>query len=803
MNTPASYEVNLTNCDKEPIHLLGKIQTHGYLMAFCKKTELLTHFSENCQPFLSQYPTDPANIQLDILFSPSLVRFCRQFQDSTYRTRIFDESVQILLNGQSREYKCHISNADKNIILEFEEFSEPSSAGHHTGISWLNNAMESLNQIDSIKDLAAQASSNFRKFSGFDRVMVYRFDENGDGEVIGEDKHFGLESFLGLRYPASDIPAQARKLYETNLVRAIHDIDDPGIHIHPTSTNSGTLDQSYSVYRSVSPIHIQYLRNMGVRATHANSIMVNNRLWGMLICHHYREPKHLGLTERLFSLLYNQGIAKWIEASEIKSRRLRTEKENDLLETFKINPHDLDLFNLLQSNWNKLSDLLKIDAFSILIGNSSKVQYPENAPLPSEKTIFDEYNKQKHGSVFILNHLRKPESKSEMASLAGFQILPPVGPTVYFFRKEKTKVFNWAGNPHKATETSPENELLALSPRKSFELWQELVRGTSLPWTDDDIQFLDKISDILRIPFVAQKARPKTSGMRKSKASLLKPDSTAETNSLLNHENQQLKKENLLLLEQLELIKAQLTNLQIELKDSQKLTLAKSDLVGNLSHEMRTPLNGILGFAQILQPNESFDVREYANLIMESGMRMLNTIDNLLSYAKLEHNAIRQHSETFTLDAMIHSITESFKQHSAEKNQNLQSIIHNRGEAVLADRYLIEQILINLISNAIKYTPPGGNIQVQSKFLIESGRYFLNLIVEDDGIGIPEDLHNKIFDPFFTVEALNEKKDNSPGLGLYLIKSYVSFMGGTVEIVSSPGAGSSFTVTIPVDLKHP
>ncbi len=801
MKADTTYEVNLTNCDKEPIHLLGKVQTHGYLLAFCKKTGQLTHFSENCQTFLSRYSNDLSQISLKSLFSPSLFDFCRAFHDQTHRTQIFDESVQILLNGNEREYKCHVSDAGKNLILEFEEFSNSTSADHHSNISWLNNAMESLNHIDSIKDLAAQASSNFRKFSQFDRVMIYRFDENADGEVIGEDKNFGLESFHGLRYPASDIPAQARKLYETNLVRAIHDIDDPGIPIHPTSEGSGMLDQSYSVYRSVSPIHIQYLKNMGVKATHANSIMVNNRLWGMLICHHYNGPKHLGLTERLFSLLYTQGIAKWIETSEIKSSRLRIGKENELLETFKINPHNLDLYNLLQSNWGKLSDLLKIDAFSITLGNQSKVQYPENIVLPSQKIILDELNREKRAWVYILNHLKTPESESEIASLAGFQILPPAGPTVHFFRKEKTKIFNWAGNPNKQLASTPGNELLSLSPRKSFELWQEQVKETSIPWSDEDIRFVEKISDILRHPYLFQKTKPKANGMRKSKASLQKNDSSAAADSLLNHENQQLKKQNLLLHEQLEQFKAQLTALQIELKDSQKLTLAKSDLVGNLSHEMRTPLNGILGFAQILQPHESLDVKEYAELIMESGVRMLNTIDNLLSYAKLEHNAIRQNSEIFTLDAMIQSITDSFKKDIADKNQNLQIIIHNRGESIIADRYLIDQIIINLIGNAIKYTPAGGNIQIQSKFLIEGGRYFLKITVEDDGIGIPKHFQNKIFDPFFTVESLNEKKDNSSGLGLYLIKSYVSFMGGDIELVSSPGTGSSFTVTIPVDLK--
>jgi hypothetical protein len=573
MKSEDSHQVYLPRYDEESLRLLGKIQSHGYLLAFCKKTNLLSYYSENCRSFLDNLPTPVEKIHLNSLACASLVDFCREIQDDAYQNQIFGESVEIPINGTSREYKFHVSNTSENIILEFEELSKAASAGNHSNISWLNKAIDSLKITDSISDLAAQASFNFRKFSGFDRVMIYRYHENSEIEVIGEDKEFGLDSYLGIRYPASDIHAESLKLYETNIVRAIYDVEDAGIPICSTENVGGALNQSHSVYRIVSPTHIQYLKNMGVRATYANSIMVNNRLWGMLICHHYNEPKYLGLTKHLFSLLYTTSIAKWIETNEINMKRERSVKENELLDILGMNSRNRDLYSLLKSNWEKICDILKIDAFSITLRNLSKAQYPVNIKLPSQKMIFEEFHKEKRGPVQILKN-KKPES--EIASLAVFQIFPPAGATIYFYRIEKNKI---------------------------------LSSETSIPWSDRDLQFLEKMSEILRDPNPTLKPAPKRDGLRKSKADLLSKKNDSETSNLMSNEKNQLQRENLLLLQQLEIIRTELINLKTVLNDSQKITLTQADLSDKLPIDMRSPHSDLFSFTQTLQSDESPELK--------------------------------------------------------------------------------------------------------------------------------------------------------------------------------------------------
>lgn len=788
-HTPLANSVDL---GRGPTSVLDSVQTGFYLLAFSKKNELLSHFSENCGDFLRMYSADFSTIHLETLFPASFLSFCRQHQDAPYRSRIHDESLQIQFHSQPKHYQCHLSITGEHIIVEFEEHVDSALMADFSQISWMGDALESLNHIESVADLAAQLTSKFRTFSAFDRVVLYRFDHEFVGEIIGQDGNFVHPVSGGAQSSADGFQVEAGNVHSTSLIRIIHDADDPGVHVRAVSGFSGNLDPNCSVFHKAELSHIRFLQKSGVKATHSHVMMVHGRPWGILVGHHLQGPRSLGLDARLFFSIYLRGVEKWIESNQIRTDQIRSQRENKLLEWFKLNPHDQDLFRLLESHWQELSELLQIDAFSVSLGNGTKSQYPESVPLPSNKMIFDEFNGQKHGSVFVLNRLNTPESGSDMCSLAGFQILPPVGPTVHFFRASKTIDSRARGDLGGVGHGS-------FGSDESFSFKERSIPETSVPWSAQDIRFVENMSEILRNPIVIQRGISKEKGMRKSKAGLMRDDSNPESNSLLSMENQQLKKETFLLNERLDLIKARLNHLQIGLMDCHKLIRAKSELVENLSHEMRDPLHGILGFAQILQSEQNPDVRDHADHIIDRGQRLLLTIDNLLRYAQESDLAVARNTHAPTWEELVHSVIGSFDKQIAEKRHQVQTVIHNRGEAIIAERLIVEQILLHLVGNAIEFTPEGGNIRVQSRFLTEGSHHFLKITVEDDGVGIPEYLRNRMFDPFFTVKTMGKDKEQVTGLGLYLIKSYVSMMRGTVDCVSSPGNGSLFTVTIPVD----
>ena len=149
-----------------------------------------------------------------------------------------------------------------------------------------------LNRASSLQELYDITARAVRALTGFDRVMVYRYDADYNGEVVAEAKRADLNSFLGLHYPASDIPAQARALYEKNWIRLISDVDYAPAPIEPADhpATGAPLDLTYSTLRSVSPIHLEYLRNMGVRASMSISLLRDDKLWGLIACHHYAGP---------------------------------------------------------------------------------------------------------------------------------------------------------------------------------------------------------------------------------------------------------------------------------------------------------------------------------------------------------------------------------------------------------------------------------------------------------------------------------------------------------------------------------
>ena len=307
----ADQNTDLTNCDREPIHILGAIQPIGFLIALTSDW-LIARVSANTASFIGLGPDELIGRPLADVLAKRAVHDLRNRTTMLRGPDAVERVFNIELIDGARRYDVALHFSNSNIILE----AEPAS-GEHGDASGTVRSM--ITRLDQCLDLAAflrEGARQVRALVEFDRVMVYRFDYDGSGEVVAEACKPGIGRFMGLRYPASDIPVQARELYKRNQLRIITDVNAIPIPIVPILSEKGEpLDLSLSVLRSVSPIHIEYLKNMGVDASMSISIIVEGRLWGLFACHHYA-PRCPTFDRRSVSELFAQMFSMRLESRE-------------------------------------------------------------------------------------------------------------------------------------------------------------------------------------------------------------------------------------------------------------------------------------------------------------------------------------------------------------------------------------------------------------------------------------------------------------------------------------------------------
>ncbi len=308
MNQP----VNLTNCDREPIHIPGSVQPFGFLLALLSDFTVVIA-SDNAGAFLGREHGDLMQRTLHEIFSAATVEKIKARVDYLVGADAVERLFHVVLQDGGKPFDVAIHFSGAYLIIE----AEPSVIEPDVNSGELVRLMLGrVRKTKDLRDLAQEAARQVKILNGFDRVMVYRFHPDGSGEVIAEVASAALELFLGLHYPASDIPRQARVLYQRNWLRIIADINASPVPLTSVSThNVGLLDLSMSVLRSVSPIHIEYLQNMGVGASMSVSILREGKLWGLFACHHY-SARHVSFERRTAAELFGQMFSWILESRE-------------------------------------------------------------------------------------------------------------------------------------------------------------------------------------------------------------------------------------------------------------------------------------------------------------------------------------------------------------------------------------------------------------------------------------------------------------------------------------------------------
>lgn len=502
--------MDLTTCDREPIHLLGAIQSLGFLLSV-NADWIVTRASENTRSHIGLDPGQLVGQPAERCVGKDVLHDIRGRLQLAGAPGVVERLFGQRLTAGGALFDVAVHQSGIETIIEFE----PSETQETAALPTLRTVFNRLERHVGQQELCRDAARQVRALTGFDRVMVYRFDEDGSGEVVAESARNGLSSFLGLRYPAADIPAQARALYERNTLRIIVDVDAVPVAITPALSPEGMpLDLSMSVLRSVSPIHLEYLRNMGVRSSMSISILRGGRLWGLIACHHGM-PNHVGFHRRSVAELFGQMFSYLLEVRSKEEERLHDEQARDI-------HHRLaSAFAAPNEPLTKVPEALAgmtgyIAADGIASYHAGEITLTGVTPTKEEfLQIVRFLNKTEAGRVYATHCLKDvfPPAADFTMRAAGL-LSVPISRTprdyLVFFRREAMRTVTWAGDPTKVATLGPNG--IRLSPRKSFEAWRETVRDQSERWSPRDLRAAEAlrvtlIELVLRIADTAQVER--------------------------------------------------------------------------------------------------------------------------------------------------------------------------------------------------------------------------------------------------------------------------------------------------------
>lgn len=481
-------KANLATCENELIHIPGSVQPYGALLVVSDPDAVVLQASANTADLLGT----PAEEMLN----RSLLEWCEDgalaelLEPGGGRT-LSDRPIHARVRIAGRSFLASVhTTPSQGIAVELEPFPE----SRVDRLPHVRDMLEHVSGAVSLKDLCMGFTERFRTMSGYDRVMVYRFDGDGHGEVFAEAKRADLEAFLGNHYPSSDIPARARRLYVRNRVRILRDVDDVSQPMVPRESpvDGADLDMSMCALRSLSPIHLQYLRNMGVSGTLVSSIMVQGKLWGLVACHHYSprlpSPDLRGLTELLSEMM-------GVRLSALASlARIRAELQVNRLEQRMAAAvvQDGDWRRPLFEDPTHLLD--PVDATGALLLCDGEVQSAGTVPSHADvRALVRRLSTMDVAQDLVVSSSLATECDGmegllpEVAGMMAARLSGAGGDWLIWFRPEQVHTVTWGGDPSEAVIEA--DDLKSLTPRRSFAAWHQSVVGTSAHWSEADLAF--------------------------------------------------------------------------------------------------------------------------------------------------------------------------------------------------------------------------------------------------------------------------------------------------------------------------
>lgn len=743
METTLTPSVDLATCDREPIHIPGSIQPSGVLLALEGPELTLRQASRNAAGLFGEDVEALLGRPLSDLFGDAQVGTLRSGlagllpeSDSLYLSTVTPPA-----GPPGESYHAIAHRWDGMLVLELEaaEFDDPAS---FRGLYPLvRSFLANLENVATVDELARLAAEEVRRITGFDRALIYRFDADWNGTVVAEDRNDELPSYLGLHFPASDIPAQARELYRRNRLRLIPDADYEPVPLIPSlnPTTGRPLDLTLAGLRSVSPVHVEYMKNMGTAASMSISILRDGALWGLISCHH-KTPRSVPFEVRTACDFLGQVLSLQLAAREhrkdyeyrmslksIQARLLGSmANADDFVDGLVGSPDDLMAFAAAQG------------AAVVFGGRCALVGTTPDEPRVIR--LVDWLAEAAHEEVFASDRLADliPEARTyaeQACGLLAVSISKLHRSYVVWFRPEVVQTVHWGGNPRKPFE--PGDGDSRLHPRRSFDLWKETVRLRSLPWRQAELDTAAELRNAI-VGIVLRRAE-------------------------------------------------EMAQLSAELKRSNRELEAFSYSV---SHDLRAPFRHIVGYSELLlgEPGLSDEARRYAGTIIESAQYAGVMVDSLLAFSQMGRAAI--HPVSVDMDRLVAEVRQDV---SAEAEGR--RITWKVGSLPMAvcDPLMMRLALRNLLSNAVKYTRPRDEavIEVSGESHPTENVYSFR----DNGVGFDMRYVDKLFGVF---QRLHRMEDfEGTGIGLANVRRIVERHGGRAWAEGAEDAGATFSIALP------
>jgi two-component system, chemotaxis family, sensor kinase Cph1 len=766
----------MTNYDR--LHIPGSIQPHGVLLALSPQLEIL-QVSNNTQEHVGQKPEDLLGQPLSILLSAtqlgSLQKVLQQQEDAVTSLKL-----SILTCEGEKYFDGIVSMTGQICILELEPINSLTPMSFLNSHALTSRAISKMQKTPNFTDFVQLVASEVRKITEFDRVMVYQFDSSGAGIVIAEDKREDLSPLLGLHYPATDIPSEARALYTRNSLRFIPNFDAQSVSLIPVNNpqTQQALDLSSAVLRSVHPCCVEYHQNMGVSALLVVPLIREQTLWGLISCHHqtvkYVTWEVRKICEFLGQIMLSELIHKVSQSEfdyEVKLKSLQTEFIESISQADNFRealifpePRLLDLVNAKGS-------AVCLDNDITLVGTTPS--------LEEVLTLIQWADTQINDNLFSTNSLPRlfSEAVAFKEAASGLLLLRISKVRRYYilwFRPEVIQTVTWAGNPNESVEVGMNGDV-TLSPRKSFEKWQETVRLTSLPWKSCELNSALALRNAI-VGIVISKA-----------------DELAKINDELEQSNREL-----------------------------------ASFAYAASHDLKEPLRGIYNYSNVL-------LEDYAHLLDEDGIDYLQTVVFLSQRMESLINALLRLSllgqaelqrQPTDLNELIEQAVGVF--YASYPQANLEIRMAKKFPTIECVPILVSEVFTNAIVNAYKYNNKAqkwieiGFVELETRdwglgIGNKEEEYLPNrpsgsqsptegnppsglphqspiLYIRDNGIGIPEHHYHTIFRLFKRLHS-QEKYGGGTGAGLAIAKKIVERHGGQIWVESTLDVGSTFYFT--------
>lgn len=745
--------IDLTACDREPIHIPGCIQPHGYLFALAGADLEVVSASANVEELLGVSARSMVGASLAPHLAATSLDLLTAATGAADLSTLNPVRVDVITPSGERTFNGILHRHDSLTFLELEPRDEQQYSSE-----FFRSVRAAIRRLQTAADLSTAcsiAAGEVRRITGFDRVKVYRFSADWSGQVIAEDRAPGVPSLMDFHFPSSDIPAQSRALYTINPVRIIPDIGYRPAPLLPDHNPvvGGPIDLSFAVLRSVSPTHVEYMVNMGIYGAMSISIVRDGQLWGMISCHNVA-PRFVSYEIRQACELIAQ-VLTWqinvLEEAEIVRHSVRVRAiQNRLLHEL---GDDQGLSSGLSRVGQDMLSLMNATGFA-LCAFDGVAAFGRTPPDDEIAALASWLSHREQRGIFQTEQLAASYPQAEAyADIASGALAVPLGRAsttlMLWFRSEVAQTVTWGGDPHKPVQIGPRGE--RLQTRASFDAWREEVRGKSLPWRNHEIAAAEEIRDLV-VDVILGRA------------------------------------------EQLENANRELSRSNDELESFAYVA----------AHDLKEPLRHIEAFAGLLNdlllPEARARLSTMVNGIEASSRRLRALINDLAEYSRVGRQA--RPLQPADLNQILADVLSDLKPMLEDARAEVTSADL---PTALCDGSQIRQLLQNLISNALKYRDSARlpkvtiSAAVDQPATADANRQtdrIVRISIADNGIGFDEKYSEQIFEPFQRLHGPDEYEGT--GIGLAICRKIVNRHGGTISATSKLGHGSVFTFTLPL-----